>query len=300
MRLTMVVVLRILFILGSHDLQQMRDMRDAGGALGPVNGINPELQNLTCSLTTVEPGDVVFITSDGISDNCDPVVGKFCIPNDFNVSLMNDRPVACAGPASILNSFSPFKEKLTTETLSQQFLVAHNGFSTVNGIPRPPDSSKITANRISAHGCVFPEFSLDAPAVTSEERHELMLLRMEDILKHGVGEENHFCETAKDLCYNLVQFATLLTRAKRRVLEDPELYKRNPKTSSHDIKVRRRMVRCKVMELPGKLDHASVVAYTVGSFGQQHDVCTSDTENGKSVPFTFDRLPWALHYLLRL
>ena len=50
------------------------------GALGPVDGINPELSNLTCSMTYVEPGDIVFLTSDGISDNFDPVVGKFCVP----------------------------------------------------------------------------------------------------------------------------------------------------------------------------------------------------------------------------
>lgn len=87
---------------------QMRDMRDAGGALGPVDGRNPQLHNLTCSMTFVEEGaflthlnmlgsnenwspvikgvvfasvsgDVVFITSDGVSDNFDPVVGKFCV-----------------------------------------------------------------------------------------------------------------------------------------------------------------------------------------------------------------------------
>lgn len=34
----------------------MRDMRDAGGALGPVDGTNPQLHNLTCSMTFVEPG----------------------------------------------------------------------------------------------------------------------------------------------------------------------------------------------------------------------------------------------------
>ena len=50
------------------------------GALGPVDGINPELSNLTCSLTFVNPGDIVFLTSDGVSDNFDPVVGKFCVP----------------------------------------------------------------------------------------------------------------------------------------------------------------------------------------------------------------------------
>ena len=90
-------------------------MRDALGALGPVDGLNPELSNLTCrwrwkvlyaiaislpfSITEVLPGDIVFLTSDGISDNFDPVVnlnlilinetfesapgaqvGKFCVP----------------------------------------------------------------------------------------------------------------------------------------------------------------------------------------------------------------------------
>ena len=70
----------MVFIQGSHDIQSNRDMRDALGALGPVDGVNPELSNLTCSLTLVEPGDIVFLTSDGISDNFDPVVGKFCVP----------------------------------------------------------------------------------------------------------------------------------------------------------------------------------------------------------------------------
>jgi hypothetical protein len=61
---------------GSHDIHCMRDMRDALGALGPVDGQNPELNNLTCSMTEVESGDIVFITSDGVSDNFDPVVSS--------------------------------------------------------------------------------------------------------------------------------------------------------------------------------------------------------------------------------
>jgi hypothetical protein len=94
--------------LASHDIAQMRDMRDAGGqsilkifnqkcifegALGPVDGRNPQLQNLTCSMTFVEEGDLVFITSDGISDNFDPVVGKFCVirrPREDSSEKEND------------------------------------------------------------------------------------------------------------------------------------------------------------------------------------------------------------------
>ena len=58
----------------------MRDMRDALGALGPVSGKEPELNNLTVAMTVVDVGDIVFLTSDGISDNFDPVVGKFAMP----------------------------------------------------------------------------------------------------------------------------------------------------------------------------------------------------------------------------
>lgn len=58
----------------------MRDMRSALGALGPVDGTNPELNNLTVAMTIVEQGDIVFLASDGISDNFDPVVGKFALP----------------------------------------------------------------------------------------------------------------------------------------------------------------------------------------------------------------------------
>ncbi len=65
----------------SHDIRSNRDMRDALGALGPVDGMNPELGNLTCSMTFVDDGDIVFLTSDGVSDNFDPVVGKFCTPS---------------------------------------------------------------------------------------------------------------------------------------------------------------------------------------------------------------------------
>lgn len=70
----------LVFFAESHDIFSMRDMRDALGALGPVSGREPELNNLTVAMTIVDPGDIVFLTSDGISDNFDPVVGKFAMP----------------------------------------------------------------------------------------------------------------------------------------------------------------------------------------------------------------------------
>jgi serine/threonine protein phosphatase PrpC len=53
------------FTQHSHNINDMRDMRDALGALGPVDGNKPELGNLTLSMTIVDQGDIVFLTSDG-------------------------------------------------------------------------------------------------------------------------------------------------------------------------------------------------------------------------------------------
>lgn len=65
---------------GSRDVTTERDIRDAGGALGPVrNGTEPELHNLTLSMTLIDPGDIVLLTTDGISDNFDPVVTKIAV-----------------------------------------------------------------------------------------------------------------------------------------------------------------------------------------------------------------------------
>ena len=52
---------------------QVRDMRESGGCLGTSMGQDPDIKNLICCYTTVSEGDAVFITSDGISDNFDPV-----------------------------------------------------------------------------------------------------------------------------------------------------------------------------------------------------------------------------------
>jgi len=66
---------------GSRDVSCERDIRDAGGALGPAhNGCEPELHNLTLSMTLVDATDIVFLTSDGISDNFDPVITKIACP----------------------------------------------------------------------------------------------------------------------------------------------------------------------------------------------------------------------------
>ena len=53
--------------VGCHD--GTRNMRMAGGVLGPSFGTSPDLSNLTYSFLPVYPGDIVFAVSDGVSDN---------------------------------------------------------------------------------------------------------------------------------------------------------------------------------------------------------------------------------------
>uniref|UniRef100_A0A0A9W8C6 PP2C-like domain-containing protein CG9801 n=1 Tax=Lygus hesperus TaxID=30085 RepID=A0A0A9W8C6_LYGHE len=171
---------------GSHDVHRMRDMRDALGALGPVDGTNPELANLTCAMTEVDPGDIVFITSDGVSDNLDPVVGKF---------------------------------------------------TGLNG-------------------------------VLAEQRHKLGLLRTEDLLRNGVSGKGPPVKSARALTDLMIDFVTRLTSAKRHLLEDADLY---PPTSNPEVnpevthRAKRKELSGKLAAIPGKLDHATIVAFNVPS-----------------------------------
>jgi hypothetical protein len=125
----------------------MRDMRDALGALGPVDGLNPELSNLTCSMTEVQTGDIVFITSDGVSDNFDPVVGKFAIPKR---NSMSSPPLSRRG----------IKDCLPGSASAGDIL---------DGVRRA------------------------APFVEAHQRHELTLMRMEDLLNHGMTGDDPPC-----------------------------------------------------------------------------------------------------------
>ncbi|CAF0780981.1 unnamed protein product [Adineta steineri] len=59
---------------GSRDLNNERDMRSPGGALGTTMDEKADLTNLTYSIMEIEQGDFVFLTTDGISDNYDPCV----------------------------------------------------------------------------------------------------------------------------------------------------------------------------------------------------------------------------------
>lgn len=331
----------ILYISGSHDITSNRDMRDALGALGPVDGKDPELGNLTLSLTIIDAGDIVFLTSDGISDNFDPVVGKFVevfspetqipltpepkktapailaglAPKRQNKSSSQIHSTSQSAPSTKSSSHDIMKSKsaskinlmkpstpptppmqqsslsprhLRTKKTQSQVLSIHNidppttSTATNNVVPSRPKfmrSHTVIEPRVTSKPSPIkkiPKSAAGLPLVTGVQRHALTLLRLEDLLCYGINGTLRPCSSAKKLCSLLIDFAKMITSAKRKILEQRELYyKIQTRADGTRCEVelnrlqhksaRKRMVDSTTFSLlPGKLDHASVVAFTVG------------------------------------
>lgn len=287
----------------------MRDMRDALGALGPVDGKNPELGNLTLSMTTVEKGDIVFLTSDGVTDNFDPVVGKFADVFSVTESPTNQKeniskPVPSKPRSMKSNNFNVHGRKTepnrhpTTASHDKKDVPVHshhlkkdpnaNTAQTIKNLSKPNkpvylrSKTLIEPRRIkSPIMSPTPEIrilksSAGLPLVTGPQRHALTLLRMEDLFLHGINGSLHPCNSAKKLCYLLIDFSRMITLARRKMLEQRELFykvafdvdgrkKEVELSRNHHRAARKRTVESTSFKmLPGKLDHASCVAFKIG------------------------------------
>ncbi|XP_062564432.1 PP2C-like domain-containing protein CG9801 [Armigeres subalbatus] len=278
----------------SHDVNSMRDMRDALGALGPVNGDKPEMTNLTLALTVLEKDDIVFLTSDGISDNFDPVVGKFAEPLTHKV-----QPLVPPQPSQ--SRLAPKRQNKSASSVMPRKVEMSASDVRVGSSSKPPMASQAPAptkrpvstgssvegaRRTYTRSKTFieprlrmanqPTKSSTLPLVTGAQRHQLTLLRMADLLNYGINGTLRPCTTAKQLCQLLIDFATCITSAKRKMLEQRELYyrivtdkdgrRKEVEYTKHQQKMaRKRMVEGSTFSsLPGKLDHASIVAFAVG------------------------------------
>lgn len=247
------------FTQGSHDVNSMRDMRDALGALGPVDGNKPELGNLTLSLTIVEPGDIVFLTSDGISDNFDPVVGKFAEPFSSTAaaveqtakppnSIQNSQPLAPKRQIKSASSMghkqnsmsdahhqlqksdtqpirSSRRSKTDATTSSNSVRSANNAAQTRPKFMRSHTVIESSRARLTKEPSIkYPVSAAGLPLVTGPQRHALTLLRLEDLLSYGINGSLQSCTSARKLCHLLVDFAKMITAAKRKMLEQRELF----------------------------------------------------------------------------
>lgn len=227
------------FTQGSHDVNSMRDMRDALGALGPVDGNKPELGNLTLSMTIVEPGDIVFLTSDGISDNFDPVVGKFAEPFTTPPNSIGSEkpPTAQLAPrrqnksaSSIGVMTAKVQHKAEVQSVRATRTKISSSTSKANVQSRPKflrSHTVIEASRMRITKEPILKYPISAaglPLVTGPQRHALTLLRLEDLLSYGINGTLQPCTSARKLCHLLVDFARMITSAKRKMLEQRELF----------------------------------------------------------------------------
>lgn len=301
-------------------------MRDALGALGPVDGNKPELSNLTLSMTIVEKGDVVFLTSDGISDNFDPVVGKFAEiepdpstqsepvepPPKVELAPKRQNKSATSLPTNRRKHELTSTHSSNSSTSSTSSKLSSLSFNSADIPVRPPRTKKsnLTAAQISnpmpvvqqqlpirpkymrSKTLIEPRLTSSAksspqsqvrikksaaglPIVSAYQRHALTLLRMADLFCYGINGTLRPCTTAKKLCSLLIDFTKMITSAKRKLLEQRELFWKIS-YDAHGIRkevemsrvqqraARKRCVDAHFSMLPGKLDHASVVAWTVG------------------------------------
>lgn len=297
--------------LASHDIMNNRDMRDALGALGPVDGNKPELSNLTLSMTVVEKGDIVYLTSDGISDNFDPVVGKFAeaepetdssssssfdppkkqelAPRRQNKSTSSLYPKRTQATSSTSKPASfPFAEIPSRSVRSKKANLTPSAISSPMPVvnhqlpirPKYMRSKTLIEPRLrsnlSSPKTRIRKSSSGLPIVTPMQRYNLTLLRMEDLFQYGINGTVRPCSNARKLANLLIDFSRMITSAKRRILEQRELFwkisydasgqrKEVELTRGQQRAARKRMVDQHFSSLPGKLDHATVVGWTVGS-----------------------------------
>lgn len=268
---------------GSHDVNSTRDMRDALGALGPVNDGKPAMNNFTLSLTDIDKDDIVFLTSDGISDNFDPVVGKFAEPLTHKIQPLVPSQPSRLTPNKLNKSASSIMTKrreITERTSTEKSTSIQNSVSNKQNLSS--DSLINGASRTYSRSKTFVEprprknIKSTLPLVTGAQRHQLTMLRMADILMYGINGTPRPCTTAKQLCQLLIDFVTRITSAKRKMLEQRELYykitigKDGLQNEIEYTKHQKKVTRKRLMDgssfsiLPGKLDHATVVAYTAG------------------------------------
>ena len=77
--------------VGCHSHDGARDMRLAGGVLGPSFGSRPDLSNLTLAYMPVYEGDIVFGVTDGVSDNFSSSVMKSLVVHEESTETKRGR-----------------------------------------------------------------------------------------------------------------------------------------------------------------------------------------------------------------
>ena len=185
-----------------------KDTLDYGGCLGPSIGDDPDLSNLVCCYTTVLDDDIVFLTTDGISNNFDPV--------------------------ALLEG--------TTEIQNVRRLVT----------------------ALEGHRHLSPTL----PLLTQEQREVCKLSNLSNVLQKSRSQKRSDHLSALSLKDALVEYVVEVTEAKRTFLERSWRDIDDPDLTPEERASKEREIFQLADSYPGKLDHATVVAYQVGTLSE--------------------------------
>ena len=199
--------------VASHPKDGIRTAAFSGGALGPAVGTQPDTENLSLGYLPVAEGDIIFMTTDGVSDNFYPQIIR---PGEYRDRI--DRMSTSARDVESSSGFVMLSKDPPTSRL-------------------PPPSS---SSRLVIRCCE------NIPEIADHLRQH------ESILNGYIS--------AQTVAAALVNFAVELTDEKRRFFTDCKEKGIQVKAKSREDPEFDRIVK----RLPGKLDHATVVACTVG------------------------------------
>ena len=205
-----------------------RNPRDCGGCLGCNLGDQPDLSNLVCSYVPLSEEDIVFIVSDGVSDNLDPVILR--------------EGMSESTPTSPTHAVEPTKQ------------------------PHPFPGSQDVTTKDQAAAAPSSEISNGSnrmlPVLSPEQRQTLGLMKLTGILK----EKLKSCEKldAQKVNDAIVGYVIEATEMKRGYLEKCWQECDRADLTAAERRANDRKISVHLKSLPGKLDHATIASYQVG------------------------------------
>ena len=221
-------------ITSAMHMGKERNARDCGGCLGCDLGDQPDLSNLFCFFVPIADNDVVFIVSDGVSDNFDPVVLK--------EGVAEGRPIS---------PISPISPGLGTSATTPQQKHALDGLvsQVCSGFPSTNQSSNSDSNQL--------------PVLNPDQRQTLSLMKLTKTLRDKVKSVGYSLD-AQDVKDAIINHVIEATEIKRDFLEHCWVELDKPDVTLKERRVNERKIAKHVKFLPGKLDHASMAVYKVG------------------------------------
>ena len=209
-------------VTSAMHLGKDRNPRDCGGCLGCDLGDRPDLSNLICCFVPLSDDDIVFVTSDGIVDNLDPVILKHAVSNSQHSTPTTSSIAFPPAP-------TPESDTATIGDLSPM---------------RHPQAAQL-------------------PLVDPIERQQLLLMNLTKLLREKAAIVDRKLN-ATDVKEVLISHVIEVTEEKRKYLEQCWTELDKPDLTSSEKRANDRKISQYIKQLPGKLDHATIAAYTVG------------------------------------